>query len=279
MPIEQHYGGWRARCRREGQRVRGPVRRTLEEAEHDLTQLQNACRDTFADLRARADAMTTEADLNKARLTLVEAIAEWLRQGNCESLSRGTSGARALATRVRRLDGIPCFSGLLASAKALVREHLALEALAQQADARWLCDLGLQFRLDYGSRPLHTSGLDGSRAYVGLKNLGNSCYVNSVLQCFYGCGPLREDIAGQPSPKGPLAALVQQLFRRLSGRDGQWDYVAPAAVLHQVFLTNEAAFQPGDSADILDCCHLFLHSCLSHSGLYLELPQRAGMSS
>ena len=159
MPIEQHYGGWRARCRREGQRVRGPVRRTLEEAEHDLTQLQNACRDTLADLRARADAMTTEADLNKARLTLVEAIAQWLRQGNCESLSRGTSGARALATRVRRLDSIPCFSGLLASAKALVREHLALEALAQQADARWLRDLGLQFRLDYGSRPLHTSGL------------------------------------------------------------------------------------------------------------------------
>ena len=145
--------------------------------------------------------------------------------------------------------------------------------------AAWLRDLGLQFRLDYGSRPLHTSGLDGSRAYVGLKNLGNSCYVNSVLQCFYGCGPLREDIAGQPSPKGPLAALVQQLFRRLSGRDGQWDYVAPAAVLRQVFLTNEAAFQPGDSADILDCCHLFLHSCLSHSGLYLELPQRAGVSS
>ena len=134
-------------------------------------------------------------------------------------------------------------------------------------------------RARFGAPPLMLPGAAlGSLAAQVLDSLLLG-YVNSVLQCFYGCGPLREDIAGQPSPKGPLAALVQQLFRRLSGRDGQWDYVAPAAVLRQVFLTNEAAFQPGDSADILDCCHLFLHSCLSHSGLYLELPQRAGVSS
>ena len=52
-----------------------------------------------------------------------------------------------------------------------------MEALAEQPDAQWLRDLGIQFRLDYGSRPLHTSGLDSSRAYVGLRNLGNSCCV------------------------------------------------------------------------------------------------------
>ena len=104
MPIEQHYGGWRARCRREGQRVRGPVRRTLEEAEHDLTQLQNACRDTLADLRARADAMTTEADLNKAHLTLVEVaetrelreLISWYVRCASSSDSRSTARQHSL---------------------------------------------------------------------------------------------------------------------------------------------------------------------------------------
>ena len=91
--------------------------------------------------------------------------AQWLRQGHCRSLSRATSALRALATRVRQLESLPAFSGLWDCAKALVCEHLAMEVR----------DLGIQFRLDYGSRPLHTSDLDSSRAYVGLKNLGNSC--------------------------------------------------------------------------------------------------------
>eukprot|EP00439_Symbiodinium_sp_Y106_P003634 s3280_g1.t1 len=154
-----------------------------------------------------------------------------------------------------------------------------MEALAEQPDAQWLRDLGIQFRLDYGSRPLHTSGLDSSRAYVGLRNLGNSCYLNSLLQCFYGCGSLREDVSRQSPPKGALAVRVQHLFQQLSGKDGKWDYVSPAAVLHQVFLTDEAAFQPGESADVFDCCHLLLDSCLSHPGLFLEPFDRPGGSS
>ena len=138
---------------------------------------------------------------------------------------------------------------------------------------------GIQLRLNYGSRPLHTSGLDSSRAYVGLRNLGNSCYLNSVLQCFYGCGPLREDVSRQSPPKGPLAMRVQHLFQQLSGKNGQWDYVSPAAVLHEVFVIDEAAFQPGESADVLDCCHLLLDSCLSHPGLFREPSDRSGGSS
>ena len=149
-----------------------------------------------------------------------------------------------------------------------MREHLALEALAQQARrpmvTRFRPSISLGLRQPSSShlwpgRQPCICRVEESRQFL-------LCEFRAAV--LYGCGPLREDIARQSSPKGPLAALVQQLFRRLSGRDGQWDYVAPAAVLHQVFLlTNEAAFQPGDSADVLDCCHLFLHSCLSHSGL------------
>ncbi|CAJ1413970.1 unnamed protein product [Effrenium voratum] len=145
-----------------------------------------------------------------------------------------------------------------------------MEALAEQPDAQWLRDLGSQFRLDYGSRPLHTSGLDICHDYVGLRNLGNSCYLNSVAQCIYGRTPLREDIAGQSPPKGPLSSHLQRLFQLLSGEDGRWDYVSPAALLHQVLLTDSATFQYGDSADAAECCSMLLHSCLTRPALFME---------
>ena len=96
-----------------------------------------------------------------------------------------------------------------------------MEALAEQPDAQWLRDVGIQLRLDYGSRPLHTSGLDICHDYVGLRNLGNSCHLNSVVQCIYGCAPLREDVTGQSPHKGPLSRHSQRLFQQLSGEDGR----------------------------------------------------------
>ncbi|CAJ1441410.1 unnamed protein product [Effrenium voratum] len=160
--------------------------------------------------------------------------------------------------------------------RALACEHFAMEALAEQPDAQWLRDLGIQFRLDYGSRPLHTFGLDICHDYVGLRNLGNSCYLNSVVQCIYGCAPLREDVTGQSPPKGPLSRHSQRLFQQLSGEDGRWDYVSPAALLHQVLLTDDAAFQYGESADASECCSMLLHSCLTRPALFMEPQDRLG---
>ena len=48
--------------------------------------------------------------------------------------------------------------------KILVTDHDAHEALSKEASAVWLRDLGLQFRLDFGSRPLGTGGFDISTA-------------------------------------------------------------------------------------------------------------------
>ena len=108
--------------------------------------------------------------------TLADCFSQWLSQGHCESLPRVTAAHRALATRARRLEGSPGFSGILGAAKALPREFLAAEALAE---AQWLRDLGIHWRLDYGRRPSHTSGLASCSTFAGLRNLGNSCYLNS----------------------------------------------------------------------------------------------------
>ena len=130
---------------------------------------------------------------------------------------------------------------------ALACEHFAMEALAEQPDAQWLRDLGI-VRLDYGSRPLRTSGLDICHDYVGLRNLGNSCYLNSVAPCIHGCAPLREDVTGQSPPKGPLSRHSQRLSQQLSGEDGRWDYVSPAALLRQVLHVAQRGQRTGDTS-------------------------------
>ena len=92
--------------------------------------------------------------------------------------------------------GSPGFSGILGAAKALAHEFLAVEAFTEQADAQWLRDLGIPWRLDYGSRRLHTFGLASCSTFAGLRNLGNSCYLKSAARCMYRCGRLRADVSG-----------------------------------------------------------------------------------
>ena len=254
----------------------------MREAELDLAHLQDVAQEGLSALAAAGQALRDAADSEKDVVgvdptassaghdskmvdsmlqTVLDCFSQWLRQGHCDGFARGTPAANVLATRARRLESSPGCAGVLGAAKALLREHFATEALALQSDAEWLRGLGIHWRLDYGSRPRHTSGLASGQEYVGLRNLGNSCYLNAVVQCFYSCGSLREDVSRQSPAKGPLASCMQRLFLQLSGENGHWDYVSPAALLHQLFLTDCAAFQPGESADVLECCSLLLPRC------------------
>ena len=78
---------------------------------------------------------------------------------------------------------------------------------------------------------------------------------------------------GSRHPKGrwhPACSVFSAAFW------GQWDYVSPAA-LHQVFLTDDAAFQHGESADVAECCSMLLNSCLTRPGLFMEPAERQGV--
>ena len=95
MPIEHNYGGWRACLWKSNQRVRGPVRETLEKAAKDLTHLQEVHQESLAAPQARATAVTAEAISSKSseeklHQTLVDTMSQWLRQGHRNSLSRAT---------------------------------------------------------------------------------------------------------------------------------------------------------------------------------------------
>ena len=144
-------------------------------------------------------------------------------------------------------------------------EHHLAETLASRIDARWLHGMGLQWRLDAGSRPVGTGGFDNVASISGLRNLGNSCWLNSLLQCFLHCGPLARDLLDQTCEKGPLRHWLTATLVKLRSRE--FDYVAPFELLHQMYLTRADLFPAGESADAADAVALLLEKPLSQHSL------------
>ena len=141
------------------------------------------------------------------------------------------------------------------------------DALAPLSKGAWMVELGFHTRLDYGSRPAWTSGLERGTAIAGLKNLGNSCWLNAVLQCFRWTRPLHNAFTARlmECEESILGALVQDVLEKLASND--WDYVAPLALLNQLYATYEARFRPGESANAAEVCRLLLERCIYGSDI------------
>ena len=192
--IEQRFGNYRARVKKFGCTTVGPQRTSKAEAEADLQKLLEAADISVTALKDAADRLSTVGPSIEEHIT--EAMSVWLRQRSTAArVLRSRCVSEGLRSRVRRTEAASDQGRALDAARKLVDAHLAAEALATDVAAGWLRELGLHVRLDYDSRPRGTTGLVQAPGHTGLRNLGNTCYVNSVIQCIRSCKPLLRDLA------------------------------------------------------------------------------------
>ena len=76
-------------------------------------------------------------------------------------------------------------------------------------ETAWLRDLGSSWRLQHSSRPLHASSVQRCTDLAGLRNLGNSCWLNAAARCASFCPPLREAFLAGQDQSGPLGISIE----------------------------------------------------------------------
>ena len=70
----------------------------------------------------------------------------------------------------------------------------------------------LNFHMLLGNDNFSNSKI-GSRGIVGLYNLGNTCYLNSILQMLYNCNLFRLSVIHSEFRDQSVGLALQKLFR------------------------------------------------------------------
>ena len=258
VAVERRSTGWRVRCGTKENRRYGLTRRDKSAAEDDARRVADALQVSQQEVD-RVLRQLTEDGSGLSDDFPLQHLKVCLGQLNPSALPR-RQRERYRSEASKREN-----AGVMRACELLVSEYQLAEGLASRVDARWLHDMGLQWRLDSGSRPVGTGGFDNAAPISGLRNLGNSCWLNSILQCFLHCGPLARDLLDQTCEKGPLRHWMTATLVKLRSRD--FDYVAPFELLHQMYLTRADLFPAGESADAADAVALLLEKTLSQHSL------------
>ena len=154
--LDQRGNSLCARVVKDGLTCVGPYRSSKSAAEADVKSLVEAGR-VSADAVASVSRELREAELGERQFENFDTVMQSHMQTLLFPQGSASSGlSKTSQKRLQRTKQKEDYAVALDACKLLVADYEANEALSKEASAVWLRDLGLQFRLDYGSRPLGT---------------------------------------------------------------------------------------------------------------------------
>jgi hypothetical protein len=130
-------------------------------------------------------------------------------------------------------------------------QHKALQTVSEERSLKFA-----RMSLQQESREYHKAQ-DLAR---GFQNLGNTCYLNSIVQCLLHCTPFRHDLESQPSGSSYLGDRLKELWALYKQQTATTTVVLTAlASLVEQFL-NFTGFAGGRQQDAAECLMYFLQA-------------------
>ena len=174
VTVERRSAGWRLRVGTKENRRYGPTRKEKSAAEDDARRVADALQVSQQEVD-RVLRQLTEDGSGLSDDFPLQHLKVCLGQLNPPALPR-RQRERYRSEASKREN-----AGVMRACELLVSEYQLAESLASRIDARWLHDMGRQWRLDSGSRPLGTGGFDNAAPISGLRIWGAA--VGSIQFC------------------------------------------------------------------------------------------------
>ncbi|XP_072329059.1 ubiquitin carboxyl-terminal hydrolase 4 isoform X1 [Scyliorhinus torazame] len=239
----------------------------------------------------KPDSTVQDAGLYQGQVLVIEQKNDdgtWPRQTSQAKSSTATS--RNLSTSPKSSTSCNSYSSLSSPSTVSNGESNnssnSSYILNSSSSTRGLSGYGSSYNSSYNYRESHAPSQAG---LCGLSNLGNTCFMNSALQCLSNTGPLTdyflqgkyEEELNRENPlgmRGEIAEAYAELIKQMwSGRSS---YVAPRMFKTQVgcFAPQFSGYQQQDSQELLAFLLDGLHEDLNRvkKKPYLELKDANG---